>query len=178
MISHRWSKLSSIFKKFFFILWLNNFKSLSSLSQIFLFIGRAESKLYLQKDLEKFQENQIKASLEELCFWDPLNSNKRKWKAWVLDTHILRGLFSKTTAGLSACFLPPPLRPRGPLMPPSFLIPGTQPAPFKHKCQPPATWNCTSNCPFSFPTWFGIQAEGWARLVPDLKGSSDAVPWG
>ena len=37
MISHRWSKLSSIFKKFFFILWLNNFKSLSSLSQIFLF---------------------------------------------------------------------------------------------------------------------------------------------
>lgn len=38
MISHRWSKFSSIFKKFFFILlWLNNFKSLSSLSQIFLF---------------------------------------------------------------------------------------------------------------------------------------------
>ena len=35
----------------------------SKLSQAFLFIGKAENKLYLQKDLEKFQENQIKESL-------------------------------------------------------------------------------------------------------------------
>ena len=35
----------------------------SKLSQTFLFIGRAENKLYLWKDLEKFQENQIKESL-------------------------------------------------------------------------------------------------------------------
>ena len=38
MIPHRWSKLSSIKKNIIFILlWLNNFKGLSSVSQIFLF---------------------------------------------------------------------------------------------------------------------------------------------